>query len=102
MAMMYGYGSGFGVFGLMHFFGSALAIALLVGLIFLVAWAVKTLKKDELLRWSVLLMVAAVVGWILMISLGGYWMKGYNRYDDSGLRVGPGMMWGAYDFRPQE
>lgn len=94
--MMYGYGSWGGNFALMHTFGGLLGLAFLIGLIFFVAWGVKTLKKDQLLHWGILLVAIAAIGWILMASLGGFWL---NRSSNSaGYRFGPGMMWGSYGY----
>jgi hypothetical protein len=91
--MMNGYGSWGGSFALMHFFGGLLGICFLVGIVFFLAWAIKTLKKDQLLHWSILLVAVAAIGCILAVSLGGWgqWKSG------SGFRGGPGMMWGSYD-----
>jgi len=80
--------------GLWHMGGGLLALAFLAGLVFLFAWAIKTLKKEQLLHWAILLLVVPLIGWILAMSLGGFGK--WNQ--DSGFRRGPGMMWGSYDY----
>ena len=89
--MMYG-NTGF---ALWHMSVGLLGLAFLTGLVFFFAWVIKTIKKDDLLKWAILLMAVALIGWILMMSLSGF-----GRWNTaSGYRMGPGMMWDSYDFR---
>lgn len=94
--MMYGYGSWGGSFALMHFFGGLLGIGFLVGIVFFLAWAIKTLKKDQLLHWAIFLVAVAAIGWILIASLGGPWIRNSSAGTNANTRFGPGMMWGWY------
>jgi 4-amino-4-deoxy-L-arabinose transferase-like glycosyltransferase len=95
--MMVGYGSSVGGSALMHFFSGLLGLAFLIGLVFFLAWAIKTLKKDQLLHWAILLVAVAAIGWILIASFGKY-MTGNNFSKNGALnRGGPGMMWGSYN-----
>ncbi len=95
--MMYGYGSGMGHFAWLHMFGGLLGLAFLFGIAFFLAWAIKTLKKDDLLKWGILLVVISMIGWILMASLGGFWSKNSFGHSCDKAKFGPGMMWGAFD-----
>jgi hypothetical protein len=91
--MMYGYGAGYGGFAMMHAFGGTLGILFLIGLAFFVAWAIKTLKKEQLLRWSIFLIVAAIIGGILMAGLtrfGDYKYGGKNFQKGAGVTQGCG------------
>ena len=88
--MMYGNGG----FALMHMGGGLLGLAFLTGLVFFWAWAIKTLKKDDLLKWAILLVTITLIGWIVAMSLGGFGQRWNN---DNSFRRGPGMMWGSYD-----
>lgn len=88
--MMYGNGG----FVLWHMGGGLLGLAFLTGLVFLLAWAVKHLKKDDLLKWAVLLLALPLIGWILAMAFGGFGQ--WN--GDGNFRRGPGMMWGSYDY----
>jgi len=87
--MMYGNGG----FILWHMGGGLLGLAFLTGLVFLFAWAIKTLKKDDLLKWAVLLLAIPLIGWILAMAFAGF-----GQYDrGESFRRGPGMMWGSYE-----
>jgi hypothetical protein len=89
--MMYGNGSSI----LMHFGGGLLGIAFLTGLVFLCAWAIKHLKKNDLLKWAVLLLAIPMIGWVLAMAFGGF---GQGQYDQNeGFQRGRGMMWGSHD-----
>jgi hypothetical protein len=95
--MMCGTGSWGGGFALMHFFGGLLGIGFLVGIVFFLAWAIKTLKKDQLLHWAIFLVAAAAIGWILIASLGKYMLGNSNLKNGAVNRSAPGMMWRSYD-----
>ncbi|MBI5422102.1 hypothetical protein HZA44_03130 [Candidatus Peregrinibacteria bacterium] len=90
--MMFGNFASTGSFGMMHAFGGFLGIAFLIGLVFFLAWAIMTLKKDQLLHWAILLVAIAAIGWIMGASLFGF--RGYG----PSFQRGPGMMWGSYDY----
>ena len=94
--MMLGNASWGGSFALWHMGGGLLCLAFLTGLVFFWAWAIKTLKKEDLLKWAVLLVSITLIGWILAMSLGGW-----SRWGGKGFRGGPGMMWGSYGYDKQ-
>ena len=87
---MYGNGG----FALMHMGGGLLGLASLFGIAFLFTWAIKTLKKDELLKWGVLLVAVAIIGGILMATFARPWMGGWEK----GGKFG-GAKCGALDIR---
>jgi len=76
-------------FALWHMGCGLLGLAFLAGLVFFFVWAIKTLKKNTLLKWAIILLVIPAIGWILAVSLVGQtdWKNG------DGFRMGPGMMW---------
>lgn len=80
--------SSFGNFSFLYGFHKLFAIAVLLGLILFIAWALKNLKKDQLKSWSVTLLIIGILGWLLTSSFGGYGMHG--RYGKGGF--GYGMM----------
>ena len=80
--------SSFGGFSFLYGLHSLFCLAFLIGLIFFIAWALKNLKKEQLLNWSIALLIIGVLGWLLTISFGGYGMHG--RYTKSSF--GYGMM----------
>ncbi len=96
--MMYGNYNAAGGFSSVHAFGGLLGIVFLIGLVFFVAWAIKTLKKEDLLKWSIFLVAVAAIGWILMTSLVGFQA---NKSPSSSISR-PGMMWGSYDWNSKK
>lgn len=86
--MMSGNFSSFGNFSFLYGFHKLFAIAILLGLILFITWAIKSLKKDQLKNWSVTLLIIGILGWLLTSSFGGYGMHG--RYGKGGF--GYGMM----------
>ncbi|MCK5603091.1 hypothetical protein KAR91_14505 [Candidatus Pacearchaeota archaeon] len=83
--MMYGNfstGSGFG--GLWYGLHGLVCLAFLIGLILVLVWAIKTLKKDQLLSWGAGLLIAATLLWLLGMASGGLgfrshmYSRGYN------------------------
>ncbi len=64
-------------------------IAFTIGLIFFVVWAIKNLKKDKLLKLSVVLMVVGVLACLLTMAFGGSYHKYKKGY---GYKTAKGMM----------
>lgn len=94
--MMYNNLSNFGslsfTFGLTKLF----SLAFIIGLIFLVAWALKNLKKDQLLNWGIVLLVIGILGWFLAGSYGGYGMhNNFGSFNKADKSFGTGMMMGG-------
>ena len=62
-----------------------LALAFLLGLLFFIVWALRTLKKDQLKKWALALLVVGLVGCVLTVSFGGgfghgkKFKKGYGK-----------------------
>jgi hypothetical protein len=94
--MMNNVGSWGGGSAWIHVFGGILGISFLVGLIFFVAWAIKTIKREQLLHWAVFLVAVSVIGWILMASLIGFSLRNQGFGNNSIQGRGAGMMWGSY------
>ena len=72
-----------GVFLIMGLYRLAM-LAFVIGLIFFIAWAIKNLKKDKLLKLSIVLMVVGVLACLLTMSFGG----GYHYKYSKGLKSG--------------
>ncbi|MBW2977960.1 hypothetical protein KY331_03890 [Candidatus Woesearchaeota archaeon] len=51
------------------------ALAFLLGLIFFVVWALRNLKKNQLKKLSITLLVIGIVGCLLITALGGFGLK---------------------------
>jgi hypothetical protein len=68
------------------------SLAFIIGLIFLIVWALKNLKKDQLLNWGIVLLVVGILGWFLAGSYGGYGM--HSKFG-SFNKAGTGMMMGG-------
>lgn len=66
------------------------AIVFLLGLLFLVVWVLKNVKKDKLKKLSITLLVLGVLGGLLAGMLGGgsyrsYKKFGYKNFDHKGV-----------------
>ena len=65
------------------------AIALLLGLLFIIIWVIKNVHKDKLKKLSITLLVIGVLGCLLAGLLGGGGYKGHKKfgydYKDSSL-----------------
>ncbi len=68
--MMYTTHSGFGFafLGILH---TLAALAVFIGILFLVIWAVKTLKNGQLKTWGMWMVVAGLLVCLLTFALGG-------------------------------
>lgn len=86
--MMFNNFSSFGNLGLTLVVGKLFGLAFLVGLIFVIAWAIKNFKKDQLFNWGVTLLIIGVLGWLLFAPYGRYGMGGGFGFG----MMGPGMM----------
>lgn len=61
------------------------AIAFLVGLLFFILWGLRNLKKDQLKKWAVKLMVIGLLGGLLAGAFSGFGhrgFKGHKEYKD--------------------
>jgi hypothetical protein len=84
--MMFNNFSSFGGFAMWHGLTGLFCLSFLIGIIFIIAWAIKTLKKEQLLKWSISLIFIGIIGWFLIMSLGGF---GSSKFSG---RYGYGMM----------
>lgn len=66
----------FGFGGLFFVFHSLFALALVLGVIFTVLWANKTMKKEDLGKWAMWLLVIGLAG----VLLTGMWKGGFGGY----------------------
>jgi len=64
--------SSFGGFAMWHGLIGLFCLAFLVGFILIMAWAIKTLKKEQLLKWSISLIIISILGWFISMSFGGF------------------------------
>lgn len=64
------------------------ALAFLLGLLFFIFWALRNLKKDQLKKWAVKLMVIGLLGGLLAGALGGFGHKGFKK--GNGYKDGKG------------
>lgn len=51
------------------------ALSFLLGLIFFVVWALRSLKKDQLKKLSIILLAIGIVGCLLIMAFGGFGLK---------------------------
>ena len=65
------------------------ALAFLLGLIFFIVWAIKNLKKDDLIKLAVSLIVIGILGGILAMAFGGgyHWKDGKGDFYKDGKGV---------------
>jgi len=83
--MMYNNFSYFGGFAIWHGLGMLFGLIFLIGLILIISWAIKTHNKDQLLKWSISLIIIGIIGWFLIMSF-------------SGLRYGSSVFSGKYGY----
>ncbi len=72
------------VFGPLH---SLASIALLIGIVFLIVWAIKTLTPAQLKTWGITLAVIGAIVCLLTISARGESWGGYARMGDSEMKM---------------
>ncbi len=65
------------------------ALAFLLGLLFFIVWALRNLKKNDLKKWAVTLLVIGILGCLTTMLFGGFKGykdgKGYKSYNHSGI-----------------
>ena len=92
--MMYNNFSSFNGFGsLWYGFHGLICLLFLTGVILLIIWATKNLKKDQLLKWSIGLIVIAGLGWLLGISFGGLGFRNHMYGNGFGYGLPTQNMW---------
>ena len=85
----------FSLFALAFGLHKLFALAFLLGLIFFVVWVLRNLKKDQLKKLSITLLVVGIVG-CLLLSLGGFGYKGYgHKMGKTGYDKSHAGMWGC-------
>lgn len=52
------------------------ALAFMLGLLFFIFWALRNLKKNELKKWAVKLMVIGLLGVLVASAFGGFGHRG--------------------------
>ena len=83
---MYGNFSSFGGYSLIFGLHKLFALAILLGLIFFVAWALKNLKKNELKKLAITLLAIGIAGCFLLTAIFGGFGHGFK--DGKGYESG--------------
>ena len=70
--------SSFGGYAFLYGFHKLFVLAFLLGLLFFIVWALRNLKKDQLKKWAVTLLVIGILGCLLTMFFGGFGYKGFK------------------------
>ena len=68
--------SSFGGYAFLYGFHKLFILAFLLGLLFFIVWALRNLKKDQLKKWAVTLLVIGILGCLLTTLFGDFGYKG--------------------------